>query len=89
LPTPLHKDRIDDPDAKRPKHTRKDFDSLIRAAWDQGWSVTKTGKNYLLCKHPTNGSFVKVPSTPSSNRTLMNKRSEFKRGGLTLPDSVS
>jgi hypothetical protein len=80
----VHPKRRQNPNAKRPKHPHKDYDRLIAAAWEAGWWVERGGKNYLKCMAPTGGWVVHVPSTPSSQATLRNKRAQFRRYGLKL-----
>jgi hypothetical protein len=80
----LHPKRAAKPDAKRPKHQKKDWDPLVKEAWDQGWWVERRRK-YIYCYAlDENESIVKVPMTPSGSRTMNNKRRDFRAAGLRL-----
>jgi hypothetical protein len=79
----LHPRRRGAPTAKRPRHANKDYDALIRAAWDAGWWCERRGTNHIAC-HPHEGAFVMVPSTPSGSRTLANVRAKLRRAGLAV-----
>jgi predicted RNase H-like nuclease len=81
---PKHPKRLANQKATRPRHSKKDYDALVAAAWDAGWWCETRGSNYIACYPPDGSAFVMVPSTPSSQRTLRNLRSRFKRAGLDV-----
>lgn len=60
------------------------MDDLVKKCWNQGWWCVLGGKNHVKCYPPTNDRMVMIPSTPSSQRTLQNKRAALKRAGLRL-----
>ncbi len=74
--------RKGEPGAKRPKAPRKDYDELVAAAWNAGWECERTGKNYILCR--SDKEVIRVPSTPSKQRTLVKLRQRFRRAGLDV-----
>lgn len=78
-----HPKRRAHPEASRPRHARKDYDRLIRAAWDAGWWCERRGTNHIAC-YPHAGAFVMVPSTPSGARTFANVRAQLRRAGLSV-----
>lgn len=80
----MHRKRTENPDAKRPKHPRKEYDPLIAAAWDAGWWAERSSKNYIILFPPDGGRFVPVPSTPSGTRTLRNVRAQLRKRGLDV-----
>ena len=80
---PQHPKRIADPNARRPRHSKKDYDALVQAAWDAGWWCETRQSNYIGCYPPDGGSFVMIPSTPSSQRTLTRLKARLKRAGLS------
>jgi hypothetical protein len=45
----VHPRRLDNPTAKRPKVSNRDMDTLVRAAWEQGWWCVEGGRNYVKC----------------------------------------
>lgn len=80
----MHPKRKKNPNAKRPKLPRKDFDRLVADAWKAGWWCYRSGKNYVICQAPENGWTVRVPSTASSQATLRNLKAKFRRYGLDV-----
>jgi hypothetical protein len=79
-----HRLRIERPNARRPRHPRKDYRRLIEAAWAQGWWVERRRK-YIYCKPPDETrDIVKVPMTPSDQRTLRNVERNLRASGLGL-----
>lgn len=80
----LHPKRRKQPRARRPKVPNKDLNKLVKAAWEQGWWCERGKKNHVKCMAPTGGWVVDVPSTPSSQRTVRNKRAQFRRYGLDI-----
>ena len=83
-PPDLHQWRIDNPDAKRPGHTKKDYRLLVKAAWDAGWKIEKR-KKYINCTPlDPEADIVKIAMTPSSNRTLENTKAALRAAGLDV-----
>lgn len=66
----MHPKRLENPEAKRPKAPRKDYDRLVKAAWDAGWWCERRRSNYIFCYHPNESDYVVVKSTPSKQGTL-------------------
>ncbi len=82
--TPRHEKRLATSGAKCPKHPKKEYRLLVRAAWEAGWWVERRRK-YIYCFPPDKAKdWVKVPMTPSSSRTLDNVRRNFEASGLSL-----
>jgi hypothetical protein len=79
-----HRWRTDNPDAKCPRHPKKDYRLLVEAAWAAGWKCEK-GTKYIFCYPPDKEQDrVWVPTTPSSQRTLRNVKSNFRAAGLAV-----
>ncbi len=79
----MHPRRRANPSAKRPRHARKDYDALVKAAWEAGWWCERKGTNHIAC-YPPGGAYVMMPSTPSGSRTLANVRAKLRRAGLAV-----
>lgn len=79
-----HRWRTENPEAKCPGHTDKDYRLLVKAAWGAGWKCVKK-KKYIHCYPPdeTKDS-VWVPMTPSSQRRLRNVKANFRAAGLPV-----
>lgn len=83
-PPDLHQWRIDNPNAKCPGHTKKDYRLLVKAAWAAGWKCEKRRK-YIYCSPPDpNADRVKIQMTPSSSRTLENTKAALRSAGLDV-----
>jgi hypothetical protein len=83
-PPDLHQWRIDNPNAKRPGHTKKDYRLLVQAAWAAGWKVEKR-KKYIHCTPlDPEADIVKIAMTPSSSRTLENTKASLRAAGLDV-----
>lgn len=83
-PPVLHKWRIENPDAKCPRHQKKEYRLLVKAAWEDGWKCVKR-KKYIHCYPPDEDlDGVWVPSTASSQRTLRNVTANFQAAGLAV-----
>lgn len=79
-----HRWREENPQAKCPRHPKKDYRLLVEAAWAAGWKCMK-GTNYIFCYPPDKTlDRVWVPTTPSSPRTLRNVKSHFRAAGLEV-----
>jgi len=79
-----HRWRIENPEAKCPRHPKKDYRPLVEAAWTAGWKC-KRQRKYIYCWPADEVSdIVKVPMTPSGSRTLANVRRNFRDGGLVI-----
>lgn len=81
---PMHPKRVEYPDAKCPDHTKKDYRLLVKAAWAAGWWCVKRRKYIFIYPIDSTQDIVKVPMTPSSQRTLENLKSALKGAGLDL-----
>lgn len=62
----------------RKRHQRKDWETLLTEYEDKGWTIEK-GKKHYKAKCPAGDCLVIIQSTPSSSRSLQNKRSEMGR----------
>lgn len=63
----------------RDRHTDPDYERLLAEAEANGWLVIRD-EGYYKCLCPCDEkNWVSVPLTPSSQRTLMNKRKDFER----------
>lgn len=79
----LHPKRLENPDAKCPRHPKKDWRPLVEKAWKAGWWCEQKRK-YIHC-YSTNGEdIVKIPMTPSGWRTIRNKKRDFSHAGLEM-----
>jgi hypothetical protein len=81
----VHPKRRQNPNAKRPKARNRDMDSLVEAAWKQGWWCERGGKNYIKC-YPSDGSrMIPIQNTPSNpRRAKANKAAAMRRAGLSI-----
>jgi len=78
-----HQWRIDKPEAKCPKHPRKEYRLLVEAAWAAGWWCERRRK-YIYCFPPDKTrDIVKVPMTPNK-RTIRNVKASLAAAGLEL-----
>lgn len=83
-PPGQHQWRIDNPDAKCPGHTKKDYRLLVKAAWNAGWKVERR-KKYIYCTPiDPKADIVKIAMTPSSGRTLENTKASLRAAGLDV-----
>jgi hypothetical protein len=80
----VHQERLNDPQAKRPKVKDKELDAMIETAWNAGWWCRPAGSGHVFCYPPDGGRMVCVANTPSDRRTIPNTRSYFRRSGLEL-----
>lgn len=79
----LHEKRIENPNAKCPKHPKKEFRLYVEAAWKQGWWCER--RTYIYCRPPDKTKdTVKVPLTPSDWRTIRNVKRNFAASGLRM-----
>jgi hypothetical protein len=79
-----HRWRLENPNAKCPRHPKKDYRLLVEAAWAAGWKCERRRK-YIFCSPPDKTrDIVKVPMTPSGSRTIDNVRRNFRASGLSL-----
>jgi hypothetical protein len=60
----------------------KDVEKLVRRLRRAGWTVERTGKNYRLVFAPYGSFVVRIPSTPSSPRTIHRIRAILRRAGF-------
>jgi hypothetical protein len=64
---------------RRPRHTDGEWEALLREAEARAWDVSK-GKKYYRCKCGCPAKhWIQVQLTPSSSRSLINKRKQFER----------
>lgn len=80
-PPLIHPQRLANPTAKRPEAPKKDYDRLVKAAWDAHWWCFRGGQ-YIICRPPDRSGAIVVPSTPSSQRTLRRLRQKFRAKGV-------
>ena len=79
-----HRWRAENPDAKCPRHPKKDYRLLVEAAWAAGWKCERRRK-YIYCYPPDpRADWVKVQMSPSSSRTYSNIKRNFRAAGLSL-----
>jgi hypothetical protein len=60
----------------------KDIAHLVKALERAGFRVDRSGKNYYLVRDPDGSFIVRIPSTPSSPRTIRRIRSTLKKHGF-------
>jgi hypothetical protein len=60
----------------------KDIEHLVRALGRAGWPVDQTGKNYYLVYRPDGTFLLRIPSTPSSPRTIRRIRGKLRQHGF-------
>jgi hypothetical protein len=78
-----HQRRIKNPDAKCPRHPKKEYRLLTEAAWEAGWWCERRRK-YIYCYPPDKTlDIVKIPMTPNQ-RTIHNVKRNLKASGLGL-----
>lgn len=78
-----HRRRTEKPDAKCPRHQKKEYRLLVEAAWAAGWWCERRRK-YIYCFPPDeNLDIVKIPMTPHQ-RTIHNVRASLVAAGLQL-----
>lgn len=80
----MHPERLANPDARRPKHPKKDYDALVKQAWEAGWWCWRDSNNYIRCRDPEGKGTVPIPSTPSKQGTLQLKKRQLRRYGLDV-----
>jgi hypothetical protein len=88
---PEHPKRIENPTAPRPKAGKKDYDKLVKAAWDARWWCYRRSDGYIVCcpppgnpEPPGQPNFVLVPSTPSKQGTLDRVTRGLRKRGLAV-----
>jgi hypothetical protein len=78
-----HERRIDKPNAKCPRHPKKEYRLLVEAAWAAGWWCEKRRK-YIYCfPSDKERDIVKIPMTPNK-RTIRNVKASLVAAGLEL-----
>jgi hypothetical protein len=78
-----HERRLEEPDARCPKHPNKEYRRLVEAAWRAGWWCERRRK-YIYCRPPDKKSgIVKIPMTPH-RRTIHNVRRNLRVRGLDV-----
>jgi hypothetical protein len=79
----MHPLRIENQEAKCPRHPRKEYRHLVEAAWAAGWWCERRRK-YIYCFPPDMESPpVKTPMTPNQ-RTIHNVKARFRGAGLEV-----
>jgi hypothetical protein len=64
--------------AKRPRHTKPEYEALLCLAEERGWLVFRD-EGYFKCRCPCAEKHINtVVLTPSSRRTLENTRARFR-----------
>ena len=71
-----HPRRIENPEARCPRHPDKDYRRLVEAAWAAGWWCERRRK-YVYCR-PLD------LSRPPNQRTIHNVKADFRRAGLRV-----
>jgi hypothetical protein len=80
----LHPKRVENPDAKCPRHPRKEPRKLIDQAWELG-AFCEWGGAAIYCYPPDGVSKrIRVTTGPMTNRDLNNLQSQFARAGLSM-----
>jgi hypothetical protein len=80
----LHRKREANPDARCPRHPKKDLRPFVERPWESGWWCEQRRK-YIFCYPPDETkSAIKVPMSPSGPRTMQNLRGAFAKAGLRL-----
>jgi hypothetical protein len=78
-----HPRRLENPDARCPRHPRKEYRLLVEEAWEAGWWCEKRRK-YIFCYPPDKTlDIVKIPMTPHQ-RTIHNVKRNLRASGLEL-----
>lgn len=78
-----HERRIENPEAKCPRHPKKEYRLLVESAWEAGWWCEKRRK-YIYCYPPDKTQdIVKIPMTPNQ-RTIHNVKRNLGAAGLEL-----
>jgi hypothetical protein len=80
----MHPKRLENPDARCPRHPRKEYRQLIEKAWDAGWWCWRDHNNYIRCRDPEGKGTVPVPSTPSKQGTIHITARRFRALGLDV-----
>lgn len=83
-PANLHPKRLANHAAKCPKASRDDVKLLLRAAWDQGAWIEKSGGGHYKVYTADGEHLVVVPATPSDHHGLRNVRSVLRKAGIDL-----
>jgi hypothetical protein len=82
--TTQHPKRRANPRATCPRHPKKEYRRLVRAAWEAGWWCERNRKNYIFCYRPSDDARVHVPSTPRKQGTLNRVTDRFRKLGLDV-----
>jgi len=63
--------------------------TIVAAAYEQGWGAEKTGTNHIRMYPPDPGERPwGIPCTPSDVRSLKNAIAPMKRAGFVMPSGV-
>lgn len=76
---PLHPRRKTDKNCTCPRAGRKDVRELLQECWDLGCLVLEAGNGHFKVYPPDGARMIPVPGTPSSPKTLTNKRMQLRR----------
>ena len=81
--TKSHERRLKNPEARCPRHPKKEYRLIVEAAWAAGWWCEKRRK-YIYCFPPDKSlDIVKIPMTPHQ-RTIHNVKASLAAAGLEL-----
>ncbi len=78
----MHRKREENPEVKCPRATRGDVRLLLEAAWAQGAWIELGGNDHYKVFPDGGDRMVPIPQTPSSYRTIRNKRAQLRRAGV-------
>ena len=83
-PPDMHPKRLANPNAKRPIHSKKDYNRLVKAAWAAGWWCVRASNNYIKCYRPSDNLLIPLPSTPRKQGTLNLYTDKLRKAGVNL-----
>jgi hypothetical protein len=83
-PPETHPMRLAHPEKHRPKHPKKDYDRLVKAAWDAGWWCIRHSNNYIYCHRPSDNRAVPIKSSPRKIHTLNDTVRQLRKLGLDV-----
>ena len=63
----------------------KDHKILMEIAEDQGFTIRTTGKSHFQVRNAEGRVIAVCPGTASDHRSILNFRSDLRRGGVVLP----
>lgn len=80
----LHPKRVENPEAKCPRHPKKEPRKLVDGAWERG-AFCEWGRDAIYC-YPPDGvtASVRVSIGPQTPQDLRNLKARFARAGLSM-----